>query len=540
MVGSGTDFSKEPAFVEAMAHRVWFGPVYFRKESEPYMTMAVAHGGRGGVTVAEVNLKLIWDVVSQIKVGKEGYAYVVDRQGRLVAHPDISLVLRGTDMKRLTQVGAALAPQSVQGSPLEVTNLADVSVLSAHAAIPALNWLVFVEVPTLEAQRPVIDAGLRALALLVLGLLIASGAAALLARRMVVPIRTMQAGAQRIGGGDLSHRLSIKTGDELESLAEQFNRSAAALEESYAGLEQKVEERTQALARSVDELTASGEILRLIAGSPDDLQPMFHSILEHATRLCEANFGTFWMFEGETGRAVAIRGAPPVYEAYLKQGPVPVSPDTVIGQVRRSGIARQVQDVRATPTYAAGNPVPRAGVDLGGVRTLLVVPLTRQGEVIGTLAIYRQEVRPFSDKQVKLLATFADQAVIAIENSRLLAELRSRTTELSESLENQTAIAEVLRVISQSPTDVQPVLNAVAAAARRFCGAGDALIVLRDGDDSVIVAHEGPLTAALGRRRRVSRDNLSGRAMLDGVTIHVPDFIQLDPKEYGRRHRNGP
>ena len=101
VVGGGTDFSKEPAFVEAMAQRVWFGPVYFRKESEPYMTMAVAHGGRGGVTVAEVNLKLIWDVVSQIKVGKEGYAYVVDRQGRLVAHPDISLVLRGTDMKVL-------------------------------------------------------------------------------------------------------------------------------------------------------------------------------------------------------------------------------------------------------------------------------------------------------------------------------------------------------------------------------------------------------------------------------------------------------
>ena len=111
VVGSGTDHSKEPAFVEAMAKRVWFGPVYFRKESEPYMTMAVAHGGRGGVTVAEVNLKLIWDVVSQIKVGKDGYAYVVDRQGRLVAHPDISLVLRGTDMKRLPQVGGGAAPR---------------------------------------------------------------------------------------------------------------------------------------------------------------------------------------------------------------------------------------------------------------------------------------------------------------------------------------------------------------------------------------------------------------------------------------------
>src|SRR5262249_49927945 len=154
---------------------------------------------------------------------------VVDRRGRLVAHPDISLVLRGTDMKGLAQVAAALATQVGKASPVEAANLAGVSVLSAHATIPALNWLVFVEVPTLEAQQPVINAGLRALALLVLGLLIATAAAALLARRMVVPIRTMQAGAERIGSGELGHRLAIKTGDELEALADQFNKSAQAL-----------------------------------------------------------------------------------------------------------------------------------------------------------------------------------------------------------------------------------------------------------------------------------------------------------------------
>src|SRR5207302_9637191 len=138
----------------------------FRKESEPYLTMAVAHGGgKSGVTVAEVNLKLIWDVVSQIKIGKDGYAYVVDRQGRLVAHPDISLVLRGTDMSRLAQVAAALSPQD-GAPPVDARNRAGVSVLSAHATIPALNWLVFVELPTSEAQQPVIDTGLRDFALL--------------------------------------------------------------------------------------------------------------------------------------------------------------------------------------------------------------------------------------------------------------------------------------------------------------------------------------------------------------------------------------
>jgi len=299
VIGSDIDRSAEPAFVEAMANRVYFGTVHFRQETEPWLTMAVAHDGKSAVTVAEVNLKLIQEVVSQIKVGKEGYAYVVDRLGRLVTHPDLSLVLRATDMSGLAQVALALAPQGREAAPVDAPNRAGVSVLSAHAAIPALNWLVFVEVPTAEVQQPVVDAGLRALALLVLGLLIAGGAAALLARRMVVPIRAMQQGAERVGGGELGHRLSIKTGDELEALAEQFNRSAAALEESYAGLEKKVEERTQALTRSIDELTASSEILRLIASAPDDLEPMFETLLDHATRLCGAQFGILWLREGD-------------------------------------------------------------------------------------------------------------------------------------------------------------------------------------------------------------------------------------------------
>src|SRR5262249_53900647 len=157
---------------------------------------------------AEVNLKLIWEVISRIKVGKQGQAYVVDRLGRLIAHPDISLVLRRTDMSRLAQVAAALKPQGQPVASADGRNLAGVSVLSAHAPISALGWLVFVELPTVEAEQPVIDTGLRALGLLVLGLLIAVGAGALLARHMVVPIRALQAGAERIGGGDLAHRLS--------------------------------------------------------------------------------------------------------------------------------------------------------------------------------------------------------------------------------------------------------------------------------------------------------------------------------------------
>lgn len=201
VVGSGIDRSREPAFVEAMAHRVYFSPVEYRRDSEPYLTMAVANGSRArpaGVTIADVNLKFILDPISQIKVGQDGYVYVVDRRGRLIGHPDISLVLRGTDMSELTQVRSALKnPDPVGSSAVDTVNRAGVSVLSAHALIPALGWLVFVEVPTVEAERPVIDAGLRALALLILGVVLAGIAGALLARRMVVPIRALEAGARR-------------------------------------------------------------------------------------------------------------------------------------------------------------------------------------------------------------------------------------------------------------------------------------------------------------------------------------------------------
>jgi signal transduction histidine kinase len=290
--GAGTDRSTDPAFVEAMANRVYFSPVYFRKESEPYLTMAVAHGRKSGVTIAEINLKLILDVISQIKVGKDGYAYVVDRLGRLVAHPDISLVLRGTDMSRLAQVAAALKPQGQDAATVDARNRAGVSVLSAYAPIPALGWLVFVEVPTAEAQQPVIDAGLRALALLVLGLLIAGGAGALLARRMVVPIRALEAGAQRVGGGELSHRLSIKTGDELESLANQFNRTAEALQESYAGLEQKVEDRTAELREKSHQLeVASQHKSQFLANMSHELRTPLNAIIGYTEMMADGLYG---------------------------------------------------------------------------------------------------------------------------------------------------------------------------------------------------------------------------------------------------------
>lgn len=261
VVDSGLDLSKDPKFTEAVARKIYYGPVYFRRESEPYMTLAIAGTRRdAGVSVAEVNLKLIWDVVSQIRVGERGLAYVVGPQGRLIAHPDISLVLRNTDMSGLLQVQAAQADGHDQRLQ-EALNIQGQEVLTASAPISPLGWTMFVELPVNEAYASLYEALWRLAWVLLAALVFAIAAGMLLARRMVVPIRALSAGADRIGNGDFAQRISIKTGDELEGLANRFNDMGARLQESYATLENQVEERTKQLSESLDELRTAQDRL---------------------------------------------------------------------------------------------------------------------------------------------------------------------------------------------------------------------------------------------------------------------------------------
>ena len=233
VVGSGVDLSKEPKFAEAAAKKVYYGPVYFRRESEPYMTLSLAGTRRdSGVSIAEVNLKLIWEVVSKIKVGERGHAYVVDASGRLIAHPDISLVLRNTEMSGLSQVQAARTSLGTSEPIREAKNTQGKDVLAAFATVPPLGWHVLVELPVDEAYAPLYGSMERT-GLVMLGALMAAALSGmLLARRMVGPIRTLREGAARIGGGDLSQRIDVRTGDEVEALAHEFNDMAGRLQES--------------------------------------------------------------------------------------------------------------------------------------------------------------------------------------------------------------------------------------------------------------------------------------------------------------------
>jgi signal transduction histidine kinase len=296
VVGSQTDYSQDPIFVEALANKTYYGPVHFVRESEPYMTLAMAGVRRDyGVVVAQVNLKFIWDVVSQVQVGVRGRAYVVDPAGRLIAHPDISMVLRKTDVSRLAQIQAARTEGSAAPAeqPLVVDDIEGRKVLSVHAPVGLLGWVVFVELPVDEAYAPLYGSIRRSGELLIAALVLAALAGLYLARRMIIPIRALRDGAVRIGGGDLDQRISIETGDELEALGDQFNRMAAQLQDSYASLERKVEERTHQLQ------LANLAKTRFLAVASHDLRQPLHALGLFVAQLSAASSATerTWLIE---------------------------------------------------------------------------------------------------------------------------------------------------------------------------------------------------------------------------------------------------
>ncbi|HKE42465.1 MAG TPA: GAF domain-containing protein [Casimicrobiaceae bacterium] len=522
--GMGKDRSQEPAFLNARRGQTWFGPVYFRKETEPYMTMSLRSGGdKGPVTVAEVNLKFVWDVVSRIKIGEKGKAYVVDNHGLLVADPDIGLVLRKTDLSHLLHVAAAVGAQRPSDPTMVSADLAGTDVLTSVAPIDSLHWNVFVEQPVSEVYEKLNASILRTGLLLLAGMAISALAALVLARGMVRPIRTLSDGAQRIGAGELDQKIDIHTGDELETLADRFNNMTSQLRESYAGLERKVEERTSELKNSLEQQTAISEILRVISSSPTDVQPVLDAVAERAAHLCNAPYARVLLIDGDFLRPVtdySVDGTP------LSQppGPIPFKRSVITG---RAALDREtIHHADVVPLIDTEYPDSRDAIVSLGARAALAVPLIREGGAYGGIFLFRREPRLFTFDQVALVETFARQAAIAIDNVRLFNETR-------EGLEQQTAISEVLRVISSSPGDVKPMLNAVAERALRLCDAAESTIVLVEGDALRFAAAAGSTeTLKEDETLPLTRGSITGRAVIDRAVVHMADLETASEEEF--------
>src|SRR5262245_45050728 len=293
-------------------------------------------------------------------------------------------------------------------------------------------------------------------------------------------------------------------------------------------LEQKLEARTRELADAREQQTATAEVLRIISSSPGDLQPVFETILANATRLCEANFGNMYLRDGKTFQLGAAHNTPLALVEERRRVPLRGPYSALLARMFERKQVVHLADLSVEQAYLKRNPATVAAVELGGVRTVLWVPMLKEDEMIGFLSIYRQIVRPFTDKQIELIKSFAAQAVIAIENTGLLNELRQRTDDLTESLEQQTATSEVLRVISSSPGELEPVFQAMLENATRICEAKFGTLYLYDGDAFRAEAfHNAPPAFVEARKRQPVRpppDSALGRLAITKQVAHIADI----------------
>jgi PAS domain S-box-containing protein len=271
--------------------------------------------------------------------------------------------------------------------------------------------------------------------------------------------------------------------------------------------------------------SASSEVLRIISSFPGDLAPVFQAILKHAIRICEAKFGHLVLAKGNRFSVAAEADMPDgLAEFFGRRGPFEPTPGSHLDRVRKT---KRVSFTDDDTTEAVQGAASR----YGGARSIVAVPMLKNDALVGAILIYRQEVRPFTEKQIELLQTFGDQAVIAIENARLFEEVQAKTRDLEEAMVHLTGSANILSVIASSPTDIAPVLQAIAKSACEFCDAADAAVLLKEGTQLRFRAHHGSIPVPMDARP-INRDWVNGRVVIDKMPIHVHDFLSAEGDDF--------
>ncbi|MBX9649301.1 MAG: GAF domain-containing protein, partial [Xanthobacteraceae bacterium] len=416
--GSNLDFSRDISFTQATARGTGYAPAYFRGE-RPFMTIALSHSD-SNVTVAEIDLGFLNESLGDAQVGKVAFAYVVDDKGQVLASsskgPEVS-----KNLADLPQVAAIIKRK---GAPLAAgTDSAGHDVLTTASVVPKLGWHVFYEQPTAQALTPIRDQLVRIALLITLGLVVAIIAGTVMARRMLVPITALRAGARRLGAGEFGHRIEVKTSDELEELANQFNSMAGQLAETYSDLEWKVKERTRDLAQSINELKVLEEVGRAVASSLD-LNAVLPTVAARALEITHADAVLIYGYDavGHTFNLTESIGIDKAAEGGHRVIDEAGSP---LGDAAATGEPISIPQLEKTLAH----PLRDMAIEAGFL-SVLVVPLVDQQGILGSLVVLRRNAGEFSQNLIGLMKTFAHQAVLAMRNARLFTEVDDKSREL--------------------------------------------------------------------------------------------------------------
>ncbi|MBR1215708.1 adenylate/guanylate cyclase domain-containing protein [Bradyrhizobium sp. JYMT SZCCT0180] len=431
--GSNADFSRDLRFTESASRGTSFATPYFR-DGRPFTSISLPHSD-SQVTVAEINLTFLQDFFGDTEVGRTGFAYIVDSKGQVLASsskgPEI-----GKDVSSLPQVAA------IKGSLLsEGTDIAGNDVLTTVSAVPRIGWFVFFEQPTAQALTPIREQLLRIALLIAMGLVTAIIAGTVMARRMLVPINALRAGAHRLGGGDFSHRIEVKTSDELEELADQFNGMASQLAETYSGLEAKVKERTRDLAQSINELKVLEEVGRAVSSSLD-LNAVLPTVAARALEITHADAVLIYGYDA-ANRKFNLTESIGIDKAAEGKHLAIEADNSPLGEAAARGEPIAIPDLDATADHPLRDVVVEAGF-----HSVLVVPLVDQQGILGSLVVLRQNAGEFSDNLIGLMKTFAHQSVLAMRNARLFSEVDHKSRELE--MANTTVREQADKLLEQT------------------------------------------------------------------------------------------